>query len=75
MNFINNLNTSQKIIAFILVINIFMGIPIYNELQLTYIRLYDGYVWSDLFTSAGIFWWGVNFAMLIGIFLFKDKEV
>tara|TARA_Y200000002_G_C22574577_1_gene618142 strand:- start:787 stop:1011 length:225 start_codon:yes stop_codon:yes gene_type:complete len=73
MNFLNNLNISQKIISFILIINFFLGIPLYNELGLTDVRF--NRILKDIFSFRyGGFWWGVNIVLSIGIYLFRDSE-
>ncbi len=73
MNFLNNLNIIQKIISFILIINFFLGIPLYNKLGLT--DVYNDRILRDIFSFewAG-FWWGVNIVLLIGIYLFRNSE-
>ena len=73
MNFLNNINITQKIILYILIINFFLGIPLYNELGLTNVDY--RFILSEIFTIrwAG-FWWGVNIVLLIGIYLFRDSE-
>ena len=73
MNFLNNLNITQKIISFILIINFFIGIPLYNELGLTHVD--NGRILRDIFSFEwGGFWWGVNIVLLIGIYLFRDSK-
>ena len=73
MNFLNNLNISQKIISYILIINFFLGIPLYNELGFTDVDY--RFLLRDIFSfKYGGFWWGVNIVLLFGIYLFKDKK-
>ena len=74
MKFLNNLNIIQKIFLFILFINFFIGIPIYNLLGLTNIG-WDGYgFWEVNYWRHSSFWWGLNIILPIGIYLFKDSE-
>ena len=73
MNFLNNLNHTQKIISFILIINLFLGIPLYNELGITNVESHR--IFEDIFSFQWSgFWWGVNIVLLLGIYLFKDRE-
>tara|TARA_B100000989_G_scaffold158835_1_gene118580 strand:- start:925 stop:1155 length:231 start_codon:yes stop_codon:yes gene_type:complete len=75
MNFLNNLNIIQKIFLFILSINLFLGIPLYNELGFTIVDLSYGYFWKEVFVwEYSGFWWSVNIVLLIGSYLFKNNE-
>ena len=66
-------NITQKCLLFLLLINIILGIPIGNELGITYID-YDNF-FKDLFSlDWGWFWWGTNIVLILGIYLFKTND-
>jgi len=78
----DKLNHTQKILLFVLIISIFLGIPIYDQLGLTHVNewLYTEHngstrFWTDFFdfNKTGVYWL-VNIILLFGIYLFKDKK-
>ncbi len=74
--FFKNLNLSQKIIFFILIISIFVGTPIFDRLQLTDVCGYSckGDYWDNFFSfKENGFYWTFNIILIFGMYLFKDR--
>ena len=83
---LESMNTTQKIFLFLIIFNIVLGIPLLNKLELTYIRdvedlfgfyyldYNDTWKWELRELLRSVFWWGINFVLVSGFFIFKTKE-
>ena len=74
--FFANLNLSQKIIFFILIISIFVGTLIFDRLGLTGVcgTACGSTYWDSFFTfKDNGFYWTFNIILIFGMYLFKDR--
>ena len=65
-----NLNKPQKIVLFLIIFNIILGVPILNQLGLTNIEIF-----KEMFEPEWSYtWWGLNLFLMICLYFFKDNE-